>query len=132
MTCADSCARHVRDRSSSIVRKFSTRSFCVLQTSATILGHISQLSQRFRAEIDAVYVLQAGFVGCWVRAATTNGIFAGSLAADEWLSGCVLVFPTTAEQGEWHGVRLMGDPFVYPVRSQVQQILHAELTELLP
>ena len=34
-------------------------------TAATILGHIHQLAERFRAEIDAVYVLQAGFVGCW-------------------------------------------------------------------
>ena len=34
-------------------------------TAATILRHIHQLAERFRAEIDAVYVLQAGFVGCW-------------------------------------------------------------------
>ena len=34
-------------------------------TAATILGHISQLADRFQGEIDVVYALQAGFVGCW-------------------------------------------------------------------
>jgi hypothetical protein len=34
-------------------------------TAATILGHIQQVKQRFQDEIDAVYVLQAGFLGCW-------------------------------------------------------------------
>ena len=67
-------------------------------TAATILGHIQQLKTRFQAEIDVVYVLQAGFVGCW---------------------------------GEWHGSRNLPDPFG-PARSSVQQILHAELFDLLP
>ena len=68
-------------------------------TAATILGHIRQVKERFSSEIDVVYVLQAGFLGCW---------------------------------GEWHGARLMSDPFVFPLRGEVQQILHAELFELLP
>jgi hypothetical protein len=68
-------------------------------TAATILSHIQQLKARFQAEIDAVYVLQAGFVGCW---------------------------------GEWHGARHMSDPFVFPLRGEVQQVVQAELTELLP
>ncbi len=34
-------------------------------TAQTILGHIQQVKQRFQAEIDVVYVLQAGFLGCW-------------------------------------------------------------------
>ena len=67
-------------------------------TTATVLGHIRQLAARFQAEIDAVYVLQAGFIGCW---------------------------------GEWHGSRNVADVFG-PVRPAVQQILRAELFELLP
>ena len=67
-------------------------------TAATIVDHIRQLAPSFRAEIDAVYVLQAGFVGCW---------------------------------GEWHGSRNLPNPY-NSVRTGVQQILHAELFELLP
>lgn len=67
-------------------------------TAQTILDHIHQLAPSFRDEIDAVYVLQAGFVGCW---------------------------------GEWHGSRNIPDPF-NSIRSAVQQIIRAELFELLP
>ena len=67
-------------------------------TATTIIDHIRQLAEPFQAEIDVVYVLQAGFVGCW---------------------------------GEWHGSRNIPDPF-NSVRSAVQQVLHAELFELLP
>lgn len=67
-------------------------------TAETILGHIQQVKQRFQAEIDVVYVLQAGFLGCW---------------------------------GEWHGSRNLSDKYG-PARREIQQILHAELFDLLP
>ena len=67
-------------------------------TATTILAHIAQLKDIFLAHIDAVYVLQAGFVGCW---------------------------------GEWHGAKIMLNPFG-PGRAGVQQMLQAELFDLLP
>ena len=67
-------------------------------TASTVVAHIAQLKVVFMANIDAVYALQAGFVGCW---------------------------------GEWHGAKLMSDPFG-PGRAGIQRVLHAELFDLLP
>ena len=67
-------------------------------TAKTVVAHIAQLADVFAANVDAVYALQAGFVGCW---------------------------------GEWHGAKLMADPFG-PERAGFQQFLRAELFDLLP